>query len=162
MLNDCKYGISLNGNEMQLTLLRAAATPEMRADNGEHEFTYAFTAWEGQLSWPRHGNTYDTPAMPMQVAVGATAAAFSAFAVDHPNVFIDTVKPAEDGSGDVILRMYEAKKADTTCALSVNVPAGKVWACDLLENKLEELPVEEGCVMLHFHTFEVKTLRIEC
>ena len=160
VLNDCKYGISLNGNEMQLTLLRAAATPEMRADNGEHEFTYAFTAWEGSfLDSPVVEEAYDLN-VPMQVAAGACQP-FSAFAVDHPNVFIDTVKPAEDGSGDVILRMYEAKKADTTCALSVNVPAGKVWACDLLENKLEELSVEEGCVKLHFHTFEVKTLRIE-
>ena len=139
----------------------AAATPEMRADNGEHEFTYAFTAWEGSfLDSPVVEEAYDLN-VPMQVAAGACQP-FSAFAVDHPNVFIDTVKPAEDGSGDVILRMYEAKKADTTCALSVNVPAGKVWACDLLENKLEELPVEEGCVKLHFHTFEVKTLRIEC
>jgi len=42
----------------------------------------------------------------------------------------------------------------------VNIPAAKVWACDMLENKLEELPMEEGCVKLHFGTFEVKTLRI--
>ena len=44
--------------------------------------------------------------------------------------------------------------------MGVNIPCGKIWACDMLENKLEELPVEEGCVKLHFRTFEVKTLRI--
>ena len=49
VLNDCKYGISMNGNALQLTLLRAAASPEMRADNGRHTFTYAFTAWEGSF-----------------------------------------------------------------------------------------------------------------
>ena len=80
--------------------------------------------------------------------------------MDEPNVFIDTVKPAEDGSGDIILRLYEAKRADTSCVLSVNVPASKISACDMLENPLEELPIEDGCVKLHFHTFEVKTLRI--
>ena len=97
--------------------------------------------------------------VPLQVAPG-TLEGFSAFVVDEPNVFIDTVKPAEDGSGDVILRMYESKRADTECVLGINIPCQKVWACDMLENKQEELNVEDGCVKLHFHTFEVKTLRI--
>ncbi len=159
VLNDCKYGISMNGNEMQLTLLRAAATPEMRADNGEHDFTYAFTAWEGSFSEsPVVEEAYDLN-VPMQVVAGACPS-FSALAPDAPNVFVDTVKPAEDGSGDVIVRLYEAKKADTSCTLAVNLPVSRIWLCDMLENKLEELPVEDGCVKLHFHTFEVKTLRI--
>ncbi len=160
VLNDCKYGISQNGNELQLTLLRAGASPEMRADNGVHDFTYAFTAWEGNfMDCPVVEEAYDLN-VPMQVVEGSCMP-FSALVVDEPNVFIDTVKPAEDGSGDVIVRMYEAKKADTNCALGVNIPARKVWACDMLENKLEELSLEEGCVKLHFGTFEVKTLRIE-
>ena len=159
VLNDCKYGISMNGNEMQLTLLRAAATPEMRADNGEHDFTYAFTAWEGSFSEsPVVEEAYDLN-VPMQVVAGACPS-FSALAPDVPNVFVDTVKPAEDGSDDVIVRLYEAKKADTSCTLAVNLPVSRIWLCDMLENKLEELPVEDGCVKLHFHTFEVKTLRI--
>ncbi len=160
VLNDCKYGISQNGNELQLTLLRAAATPEMRADNGEHTFTYAFTAWEGSfLDCPVVEEAYDLN-VPLLVADGECPS-FSAFVLDEPNVFVDTVKPAEDASGDVIVRMYEAKKADTTCALSINIPASKVWLCDMLENREEELEMEEGCVKLHFDTFEVKTLRIE-
>ena len=98
--------------------------------------------------------------VPMQVVPGACED-FSAFVVDEPNVFIDVVKPAEDGSGDVVLRLYEAKKADTACVLSIDIPCEKVWLCDMLENRLEELPVEEGCVALRFGDFEVKTLRIE-
>ena len=50
VLNDCKYGISMNQNALELTLLRAAAAPEMRADNQVHHFTYAFTAWEGDFA----------------------------------------------------------------------------------------------------------------
>jgi len=159
VLNDCKYGISMNGNELQLTLLRAAASPEMRADNGVHTFTYAFTAWEGSfLDSPVVEEAYDLN-VPLQTAPG-TLEGFSAFFVDKRNVFIDTVKPAEDGSGDVIVRLYESKKADTDCTLGIRIPCGRVWACDMLENRLEELEVQEGCVRLHFHIFEVKTLRI--
>ena len=97
--------------------------------------------------------------VPMQVKPGSLET-FSAFGVDAENVFIDTVKPAEDGSGDIVLRLYESKRADTACRLAINVPAKKVWACDMLENKLEELPVSDGQLALSFHTFEVKTLRI--
>ena len=157
VLNDCKYGISMNGNALQLTLLRAAASPEMRADNGEHTFTYAFTAWEGSLM--------DSPAVreasdlnvPLQVAPGHCPG-FSAFRVDAENVFIDTVKPAEDGSGDIILRLYEAKRADTACHVALNLPAASVCLCDLLENAGESLDPRH--IALRFHPFEVKTLRI--
>ena len=157
VLKDCKYGISMNGNALQLTLLRAAASPEMRADNGRHTFTYAFTAWEGSfLSSPVVREACDLN-VPLQVASG-TCPAFSAFRVDAPNVFVDAVKPAEDGSGDVILRLYESKHADTVCRLEIGIPSGSAYLCDMLENPLQEL--DTGNAVLHFRPFEVKTLRI--
>jgi len=159
VLNDCKYGISMNGNALQLTLLRAPASPEMRADNGVHTFTYAFTAWEGAfLGSPVVREAYDLN-VPLQLADGVCDT-FSAFTVDAPNVFIDTVKPAEDGSGDVILRLYESKKADTDCTLTIGIPFAEAALCDMLENDLAPLPCEEGRIPLHFGTFEVKTIRI--
>ena len=160
VLNDCKYGISMNGNALQLTLLRAAASPEMRAANGRHTFTYAFTAWEGSFmdsDVVREAYALNVP----MVTCSGSCEPFSAFDLDAPNVFIDTVKPAEDGSGDLILRLYEAKRAATSCHLNIHVPARKVWVCDMLENRQVELPVSEGSVPLDFHTFEVKTLRLE-
>ena len=157
VLNDCKYGISMNGNALQLTLLRAAASPEMRADNGVHTFTYAFTAWEGSfLDSPVVREAYDLN-VPLQTAPGS-GPAFSAFRVDADNVFIDTVKPAEDGSGDLILRLYEAKRADTFCRLTLNISAAEVCLCDMLENPERQLDPQD--ISLHFHPFQVITLRI--
>ena len=159
VLNDCKYGISMLDGELQLTLLRAPASPEMRADNGRQEFTYSLLPWEGGfLQSPVVDEAYDLNVPP----VGAAGAcqAFSAFGLSAANVYIDTVKPAEDGGGDLILRLYEAKNADTDCRLSFGLPCGKVWETDLLENKKEELTVSGDSVPLHFHSFEVKTLRV--
>ena len=162
VLNDCKYGISMKDNALQLTLLRAAACPEMQADNGPHAFTYAVTCWDGPF--------LDSPvvreAASLNVPMGVTAGVrdrASAFTVDaeHGNIFIDTVKPAEDGSGDLILRLYEAKKADTVCALKLNIPARQVWECDMMENKEQELALTEEGIGLHFHPFEIKTVRVE-
>lgn len=158
VLNDCKYGISQLDNELRLTLLRAAASPEMRADNGHHEFTYAFTAWEGTFfESPVVREAYSLN-VPLRVIKGLCEP-FSAFKVDVDNVFIDTVKPAEDGSGDMIIRLYEAKQADTRCTLTLSKAFSRAFICDMLENEVEETSINGNSVSLAFHTFEVKTLR---
>ena len=160
VLNDCKYGISMNGNALELTLLRAAACPEMRADNGQHSFTYAFTAWEGTFADSdvvRQG--YELNVKPV-VSKGAVDR-FSAVTVDKANVILDTMKPAEDGSGDIVLRLYEAKKAATKAEVSLQFGAAKAYLCDMLENVIEEVPVTDGKIALPFRAFEIKTVRVK-
>lgn len=160
VLNDCKYGISMNGNALELTLLRAAATPEMRADNGVHTFTYAFTAWEGSFAQSdvvRQG--YELNVKP-QVSAGAVES-FSGISIDRENVMLDTMKPAEDGSGDVVLRLYEAKKAAVDAEISLGFKAGKAYLCDMLENILEEVDITDGKMKLPFRVFEIKTVRVK-
>ncbi len=160
VLNDCKYGISMNGNALELTLLRAAACPEMRADQGQHSFTYAFTAWEGSFADSdvvRQG--YELNVKP--AVSGGAGKRFSAVTVDKANVILDTMKPAEDGSGDIILRLYESKKAATKAEVSLNFGAGKAYLCDMLENVTEEAAVNDGKIVLPFRAFEIKTVRIK-
>ena len=160
VLNDCKYGISMNGNALELTLLRAAACPEMRADNGQHSFTYAFTAWEGPFvdsDVVRQG--YELNVKPV-VSKGAVDR-FSAVTVDKANVILDTMKPAEDGSGDIVLRLYEAKKAAAKAEVSLQFGAAKAYLCDMLENIIEEVPVTDGKIVLPFRAFEIKTVRVK-
>ena len=153
VLNDSKYGISMNGNALELSLLRASACPEMQADNRVHHFTYGFTAWEGSFADSdvvRQG--YELNVKP-EIYAGALET-FSAAGIDQANVILDTMKPAEDGSGDVILRLYESKKAAVTakvrCALG-----SRAYLCDMLENVRDEIPVENGEMTLAFGAFEV-------
>lgn len=175
VLNNCKYGVSMNGNSLELTLLRASASPEMRADNKVHHFTYAFTAWEGSFmdsDVVRQG--YELNVKPY-VAAGS-GQDFSLLSIDRANIILDTMKPAEDGSGDIILRLYESKKAETSAGVQLSpelLGAGgalsrgedgasgcQAYACDMLENVTEELPVTDGALALSFHPFEIKTVRI--
>ena len=162
VLNDCKYGISMNGNALELTLLRAGTCPEMCADNRVHHFTYAFTAWEGSFAESdvvRQG--YELNVKP--VVAGGAVRTFSALTIDKENVILDTMKPAEDGSGDIILRLYESKKAAVlaTVTLSDLLQGEKVYLCDMLENCKEEISVENGEIPLNFRAFEIKTVRIK-
>ena len=83
------------------------------------------------------------------------------FQLDSPSVVIEAVKPAEDGSGDVVLRLYEALRTSGPCRLSTCLPAKKVELADMLENRLQDLPFEDGGVRLAFKPFEIKTLRLK-
>lgn len=159
VLNNCKYGISMNGNSLELTLLRAASGPEMRADNRVHRFTYAFTAWEGNFAGcdvVRQG--YEVNVNPLVVPGGSRD--FSLLSIDQDNIFADTLKPAEDGRGDWILRLYEAKKAAGSACIRMEQKDFRAYECDMLENILREIPVVDGKMYLDFRAFEVKTVRI--
>jgi alpha-mannosidase len=160
VLNDCKYGVNVLGNSINLTLLKSALAPDMSADQGRQEFTYAFYAWNGSFAESpvvRAGYELNCPVM---TATGA-AGEGSLFSVDAPNVIVETVKPAEDGSDDIIVRLYEAKRMATRCTLSTALPVLGAAQTDMLENVQEALPCEGGKVALEFHAFEVKTVRLK-
>lgn len=161
VLNDCKYGVSMQEDTISLTLLRAATAPDLHADVGEHIFRYAYYVWDGPMissSVVREGYEFNTAI----TSASGTASTFSFAQVDAPNIIVDTIKMAEDGSGDVILRLYECKHAATSAILSVQLPFSDAWICDMLENKKEALLSSNGRdLSLDFHCFEVKTIRIK-
>jgi len=160
VLNDCKYGVSMTGSSIDLTLLRAPASPAMRADNRVHRFKYAFVAWDGGfLDSPVVREGYELNVPPVVLA-GQAGGHKSYFQVDDAGVVLETVKPAEDGSGDIILRLYESKNADCRARVRWNLSPSAVESTNLLEERLETLDGSAGGVDLHFRPFEVKTLRL--
>jgi alpha-mannosidase len=84
----------------------------------------------------------------------------SLFSVDAPNIIVETVKPAEDGSGDVVVRLYEAKRMATRCRLSTSLDIATAVQTDMLENGNEALPLADGQIGLEFRPFEIKTIRL--
>lgn len=158
VLNDCKYGVGVEQDSIELTLLRAAASPEMGSDQGRHHFRYGFTAWEGcfaQAPVVQQAAAFNDPV----VTETGSLHAFSAFSTDVPNVLIDTVKPADDGSGDWVLRLYESKKADTVFHISSGLPVESLIPCDLLENPIGDAAAPGSA--LHAKPFEVCTYRVK-
>jgi alpha-mannosidase len=158
VLNDCKYGVNVLGNTISLTLLRAPLAPDMTADVGLQEFTYAFYAWNGSLAdsgLAREAYELNVPVVTAEGAAGSR----SLFSLDAPGIVIDTVKPAEDGSGDVVVRLYESMRTATRCVLTSSLPIAKAFGTNMLEEIQGELRCEGGRIPLTFRAFEVKTLR---
>jgi len=159
VLNDCKYGVNVLGNSINLTLLKSALAPDMTADRGRQEFTYAFYAWNGSFAASglvREAYELNVPVATARGGAGEGSILF----VDAPNVIVETVKPAEDGGGDVIVRLYEAKRTATRCILSTPLPVVEAFQTDMLENVQQALPCEGGKLWLQFRPFEIKTVRL--
>jgi len=160
LFNDCKYGISMNGSTLSLTLLRAAIQPQIRTDNGMNTFTYAFCGWNGsfaETAVPAKAYALNVP----PCLTKGSLENFSILSADKSNILLDTLKPAEDLSGDLILRFYEAQKAPVTTLIESALLKGKkAYICDMLENIQEEIPVTDAQILLTFHAFEIKTVRI--
>lgn len=165
ILNDCKYGISMNGNAMELTLLRAATVPERYTDRKEHTFVYAFTAWEGSF----YSSDVVKQGYELNTAVSVRkrgCTGFSAFCVEQENVILETVKMAEDGSKDMIFRLYESKKARTEAIFHINQEClgGQIDSaslCDMLEQEKEMLEMRGNALLLSFEPFEILTIRLK-
>jgi alpha-mannosidase len=160
VLNDCKYGLSVKGNSINLTLLKSAMAPDMTADKGLQVFTYAVFAWKGSLAESgviREAYDLNVPVM----VVSGNGGQGSLFSLDKENIVIETVKPAEDGSPDVIVRLYEASRGATRCTLSTTLPAKSAAETNLVEEAVGKLELVDGKITLDFRPFEIKTIRLQ-
>ncbi len=159
VLNDCKYGLSVKGNSINLTLLKSAMAPDMTADKGTQRFTYAVYAWNGSLA--QSGvvrEAYDLN-VPVTVIPGA-AGKGSLFSLDCDTVVIESVKPAENGSSDLIVRLYETMRSAARCTLSTELSVKTAVETNLVEEEVGVLEVAEGKIALDFRPFEIKTIRL--
>ncbi|GIO33559.1 MULTISPECIES: alpha-mannosidase [Paenibacillus] len=161
LLNDCKYGISVNDNTMSLTLLRAPTWPDETSDQGVHHFTYGFTFWNGAfLDSPVVREAYELN-YPVNLVPGGSQEMQSLLSIDQANVIAETVKLAEDESGGWIVRLYESKGASVACELHFGLSLKAVYDTNMLEENVAELPHEGEHVRLEFRPFEVKTVRLQ-
>ena len=76
-----------------------------------------------------------------------------------PNVIIETVKQAEDGSG-IIIRVYESMRKRSRARFDCIFDLRSAWKTDLLENNLEKLDIRAGGIEFELKPFEVATFRL--
>src|SRR4030042_3912609 len=101
VLNDCKYGINVLGNSINLTLLKSPLAPDPVADKGIQIFTYAVYYWNGSFGDCDVIRQAYEMNCPLTILPGAAGEA-SLFSLDAANIILETVKLAEDGSDDIL------------------------------------------------------------
>ena len=153
LLNDSKYGHRVKDGLISLNLLRAPTFPDRTADRGIHRFAYAMRpfATDDLAGVVRDGYRLNNP-----VLVSPGAAMPSAASTDNPAVIVETIKPAENGSG-VILRLYESLGRPAVTALRTRFPHDSSQETNLMEIPVGPVDLDR----LEFTPFEIKTILLQ-
>jgi len=166
ILNNGRYGHGLFDGAVRVSLARAANYPDPNADRGHHEVTLAILPHGAGLAEVRDAaarlnaplrvvdsGTGDAVATPVVTVTGADGA-------NAPGVEVDAVKLADDGSGDLIVRLHEAVGNRTRIALASVGRITDAWRCNLLEEVETGEEVGDGVVTLTLRPFQIVTLRL--
>lgn len=159
LLNDCKYGIGINGSDMRLSLMKSGLRPDPRGDEGTHFFTYTLLPHNSGFSV----EAVIRPAYELNIPVTAaetskvTKALNSLLTVDAANIIVESIKWAENGEGFVV-RFYDALKTGKKVKIAFNTPIKSVMETNMLEEVKTEIPLVQNAVELFVKPFEIKTL----
>ena len=166
LLNDCKYGYSTEDNVMSISLLKAANFPNPHADRGINTFTYSLYPHAGAFGADtvREGYYLNLPLLTYKAdGNGSTSALPGEFCLvssDNDEFVVETIKKAEDQNG-MIVRGYESLDGKCKVKLTFGFRVKKAWLCDLMENNLSEIAVENNKeITLDADNFEIVTLRV--
>ncbi len=167
LMNDCKYGHSvIDDSTIQLTLMRSGnSSIEEVNDQGEHIMSYSIVPHKGSYidgDIVRKAYAFNNPLIAEEIdnKSGDLPAEYSFISVDKENVIIDTVKKAED-SENIIVRLYESQNISGKLNITFGTDIKKAYICDMLENKEEEIEVNNGKININVKNFEIITLMLE-
>ena len=159
VLNDCKYGVSVNDGVIGLSLLRAPTFPDAAADRGRHRFIYAYRVWDGPMEGSGLTEAAEALNDPLIVVPGSSAP-LRLMTCSDPSVTVESVKLSEDGTGDLVIRMFESMGGARTAVIHPFLPFGGARVCSLAEEPGEKLPVRDGTFTVSFRPFEIVTVRL--
>ncbi len=160
LANDATYGHDVTRHpregggtfsRVRLSLLRAPLFPDPETDQGRHVLRYALVPGAGIAQAAEAGYALNLPlrrrrgsAVEPLVRVEGTA-------------YVEAVKLAADGSGDVVVRLYEPLGARASTWVSTSFEHSAATEVDLLER-----PMDTGSwdgETLHLRPFQIVTLR---
>ena len=164
LLNDCKYGYHVEQGLIDLNLLRSPHSPDPVADRAHHTFTYTLFPHQGDHVEGKVAHAAYALNIPLQATVtdvhtGTLPASASLIQVDAPNVIVEAVKQAEDGTG-MVVRLYESQGASVAAHVTVN-GARSAELTNLLETTIAPLKVGENGVEVDFGPFEIQTVKVK-
>jgi alpha-mannosidase len=161
LVNDSIYGYDTSrevsddavATTVRLSLLRAPRFPDPDTDHGHHEIEVGFVIGADAAIATAEGIRINT--IPTVVHGGREVEPL--VSVQGDGIVVSAVKLADDGSGDVIVRVYEALGRRAVGELSVGFEHREVREVSLIEDDIDEARTGGA---LELRPFEVRTLRV--
>jgi alpha-mannosidase len=165
VLNDCKFGVSVQDSVIGLSMIKSAMYPNPAADKEVHEFTYSLYPHED--SWKAAGTVEEAYMLnnPLHAVRktnegGVLPAQYSMVSVNRDNVVIEVMKQAESGE-DTILRLYECHNRRTPVTLTFGRDIEEASEVNMMEE--DPKPISREGRELHFtmKPYEITTIRVK-
>ncbi|ADG78747.1 Glycoside hydrolase family 38 OS=Tsukamurella paurometabola (strain ATCC 8368 / DSM / CCUG 35730/ CIP 100753 / JCM 10117 / KCTC 9821 / NBRC 16120 / NCIMB 702349 / NCTC 13040) OX=521096 GN=Tpau_2136 PE=3 SV=1 [Tsukamurella paurometabola] len=161
VVNDSVYGYDTARDDAQgaitttvrVSLLRAPRFPDPDTDHGVHEITVGLVVGADPAIATTEGQRLNAP----ETVVRGAGPVAPLVTLDGEGIVISAIKLADDRSGDVIVRLYEALGRRARGSLSVGFSHGGIREVSLIEDEIDDPRVGGD---LDLRPFEVRTLRI--
>lgn len=159
VINDAKYGYSVQGNDMRISIVRGAVYAQHEPaklapngnyiwqDQGEQSFRMMLLphagAWQ-DAGVVRRAEEFTAPATVFYQGIhrGARPLSASFMSVDVPNVVVSVVKKSEDGN-DLIVRCYETAGREVKATLNLGL-VNRSWTGTFRPLEIKTLRVPRG------------------
>jgi alpha-mannosidase len=173
LVNTSKYGFNLEGNSLNMTLLRASVDPDPLPDLGEHIIEYALvphgTGWTvGDCTREGEGLNEPLTVTSCDFHAGRLPSHLSLVSVVQTNVRLTAFKKSRDGEA-VILRLVEVDGQATEAEVTLGpelLPRHTVPVmADLMERPLEDgdddLHLVGNALHVKVPAYGIVTVRLE-
>ncbi|GAA1228920.1 alpha-mannosidase [Microbacterium phyllosphaerae] len=161
LVNDSIYGYDTSrevsddavATTVRLSLLRAPRFPDPDTDHGHHAIEVGFVIGADAAIATAEGIALNSPATRMHGGREVEPLV----SVEGEGIVVSGVKLADDGSGDVVVRLYEALGRRTTGSISAGFEHREIREVSLIEDAIDDARIGGE---LRLRPFEVRTLRI--
>ena len=165
LLNDGKYGHSVLGNVLGVSLLRGPISPDPLADLGAHHFTYSLYPhsddWRNGTLREAHDLNAPLIAIELDTQDQGQHSTISLMSCDQPGIRLAAFKAANDGNG-MIIRVYEAHGGRGRACLELSsFPIKRAWLTNILEDKETEITIDRGKLYFEFKPYQIITLYLD-
>lgn len=157
VMNDCKYGISVNGSQIGLSLHKGGNHPDVKGDKGRHCAVYSFMPHNCAFC----AGAVIQPAYMLNIPHIVSKGAFevtSLVKTDKPNIIVESIKPCEDEDKAFILRLYEAEGTRTNSVITFGDTVRKLVLTNMLEEEIDSA-IDGTVFKTQFRPFEIKTIK---
>ena len=162
LLNDGKYGHRLDGDVLDLALLRSPSSPDPDCDRGAQAFTYALYPHAGDHVTGRVTQEAHDLNAPLRLAQGAAPTIKAQTTaplveIDQPGVIITAIKRAADGDF-LVVRLMEMHGATKTVQLRCAATIIAAQRGNVLEEADGDLPLSAGRVEMRLTPWSLTTV----
>lgn len=166
LLNNCKYGHSIEGSTLRISLLRNSHDPDPNPDEGWHEILYSLYPHRGDwkdAETMRRGMELNIPLIGhiKEDRSGKLPREFRFLGIEPRNVMITAFKQSEDSTKHYVVRVVEFEGRNTEAILTMPWKVKDPIEVNLIEDEVGRsgISADGGRIRIEIDPYKIKGVK---